>query len=361
MSTPRKGRGADGLECVCVHLAFSTTEWMNLCKQSTHKHLKACLCMQTMTRSMNTWTNEHAWNCILRRQNRTTGNEPIAPVSICVWLHCFSVLVSAVDLCLQWGCAKGTDCSRALSRSKKLDFLLPGKWKYIRTSGLIYISMSISTNSYIQPGSIVLRLLVVLAVWMCVCVCIRTHRKTALPLLRLKVCTDGSYGFKICNSARVCLCVCKLDKHAPSPKTLKTKAVAAMSTWTSKQSRSKAAQAETAQTMPVWRTQPISPPSFVRAFCQRIDTEYMYVSGYVPFPTNDPPQHSCELFVYNIMSPNVFSEFQKPSVFAVVTAVQTYWPLLLVKVCGLCKPPKTQSRIWFSVRASWKKTWALLN
>ena len=46
------------------------------------------------------------------------------------------------------------------------------------------------------------------------------------------------------------------------------------------------------------------------------------------------------------MSPNAFSEVHKPSVFARVSPL-----LLVVLFSGICKPPKTQTRIWFCVRA----------
>ena len=66
---------------------------------------------------------------------------------------------------------------------------------------------------------------------------------------------------------------------------------------------------------------------------------------------HDPPEPSCQLFVYNTMSPNAFSEVHKPSVFARVSPLHIYWPLLIVLFSGICKPPKTQTRIWFCVRA----------
>ena len=76
---------------------------------------------------------------------------------------------------------------------------------------------------------------------------------------------------------------------------------------------------------------------------------------YMVTPPHDPAQPSCHLFVHSLMSPNAFSEVQKPSVFTVVSALHTYWPLLVVLVGGMCKPPKTQTRIWFCVRANRKK------
>ena len=39
-----------------------------------------------------------------------------------------------------------------------------------------------------------------------------------------------------------------------------------------------------------------------------------------PSPPNDPPQHSCQLFVYSIC----LSKVQKPSVFTPVSALPIY-------------------------------------
>ena len=75
--------------------------------------------------------------------------------------------------------------------------------------------------------------------------------------------------------------------------------------------------------------------------------------------TPDPPAPSSHLFVHNLMSPNVFSEVQKPSVFTVVAALHTYRPSLIVLVRGMCKSPKTQTRIWFCIRANRNKNLSL--
>ena len=64
--------------------------------------------------------------------------------------------------------------------------------------------------------------------------------------------------------------------------------------------------------------------------------------------TPDPPAPSSHLFVHSLMSPNVFSEVQKPSVFTVVTALHTYRPSLIVLV-----------RIWFCIRANRNKNLSL--
>ena len=71
-------------------------------------------------------------------------------------------------------------------------------------------------------------------------------------------------------------------------------------------------------------------------------------------PSYDPPQPSCQLFVYSTMSPKAFSEVQKLSVITVASALHIYRPLLLVLVCDICKPAKTPTRMWFSVRTNGK-------
>ena len=65
---------------------------------------------------------------------------------------------------------------------------------------------------------------------------------------------------------------------------------------------------------------------------------YMYIYARTP-RLHDAPQQSCHLFVYRMMSSSVLSEVHKPSVFTVVCVLHTYGPLLVVLVCGICKPP----------------------
>ena len=51
--------------------------------------------------------------------------------------------------------------------------------------------------------------------------------------------------------------------------------------------------------------------------------ENEYNKMVTPSP-HDPPEPSCQLFVYNTMSPNAFSEVHKPSVFARVSPLHIY-------------------------------------
>ena len=51
---------------------------------------------------------------------------------------------------------------------------------------------------------------------------------------------------------------------------------------------------------------------------------YIYIYLVTPSPPYDPPEPSCQLFVYNTMSPNAFSEVHKPSVFARAYALHIY-------------------------------------
>ena len=48
---------------------------------------------------------------------------------------------------------------------------------------------------------------------------------------------------------------------------------------------------------------------------------YIYIYGHTP---PDLPEPSCQLFVYNTMSPNAFSEDHKPLVFARVSPLHIY-------------------------------------
>ena len=48
---------------------------------------------------------------------------------------------------------------------------------------------------------------------------------------------------------------------------------------------------------------------------------YMVTRTHTP---HDPPEPSWQLFVYNTMSPNAFSEVHKPSVFARVSPLHIY-------------------------------------
>ena len=54
-------------------------------------------------------------------------------------------------------------------------------------------------------------------------------------------------------------------------------------------------------------------------------------------PPHDPAQPSCQLFACSTISPNAF---HKPSLFARVSPLHIYWPLLIVLFSGICKPLK---------------------
>ena len=65
-----------------------------------------------------------------------------------------------------------------------------------------------------------------------------------------------------------------------------------------------------------------------------------------------PPPRSTRAFLSTVrLQYYAFSEVHKPSVFERVSALHIYRPLLVVLFSGICKPPKTQTRIWFCVRA----------
>ena len=77
---------------------------------------------------------------------------------------------------------------------------------------------------------------------------------------------------------------------------------------------------------------------------------YVYICIYIYMvtPPHDPPEPSCQLFVYNTMSPTAFSEVHKPSVFAGFLHF-TYTDLCLLR--SFTYTTQTQTRIWFCVRA----------